>query len=71
MREPTRFIFDPMRVISDRFFIEGFRNLGLIETDSDHFLIIKENKLSDYLAQIAWDGRAIARGSAIFLFNTV
>jgi len=25
----------------------------LIETNTDHFLIIKENKLTDYLTQIA------------------
>jgi CRP-like cAMP-binding protein len=35
------------------FFMQRFRNLGLIETNSDHFLIIKENKLTDYLSQIA------------------
>ena len=35
------------------FFMQRFRNLGLIETNSDHFLIIKEKKLTDYLAQIA------------------
>ena len=34
-------------------FMQRFRNLGLIETNSDHFLVIKENKLTDYLAQIA------------------
>jgi CRP-like cAMP-binding protein len=34
-------------------FMQRFRNLGLIETNSDHFLIIKENKLTNYLAQIA------------------
>jgi len=34
-------------------FIQRFRNLGLIETIREHFLIIKENKLTDYLAQIA------------------
>jgi CRP/FNR family transcriptional regulator, cyclic AMP receptor protein len=34
-------------------FMQRFRNLGLIETDADHFLIIKENKLTAYLAQIA------------------
>jgi CRP/FNR family transcriptional regulator, cyclic AMP receptor protein len=33
--------------------MERFRNLGLIETNEDHFLIIKEQKLSAYLAQIA------------------
>ena len=35
------------------FFMQRFRNLGLIETNSDHFLIIKEHKLTDYLAEIA------------------
>jgi CRP-like cAMP-binding protein len=35
------------------FFMKRFRNLGLIETNMDHFLIIKENKLTDYLSQIA------------------
>jgi CRP/FNR family transcriptional regulator, cyclic AMP receptor protein len=34
-------------------FMQRFRNLGLIETNADHFLVIKENKLSAYLAQIA------------------
>jgi CRP-like cAMP-binding protein len=34
-------------------FMQRFRNLGLIETNRDHFLIIKEKKLTDYLAQIA------------------
>jgi CRP/FNR family cyclic AMP-dependent transcriptional regulator len=34
-------------------FMQRFRNLGLIETNTDHFLIIKENKLAAYLAQIA------------------
>ena len=34
-------------------FMQRFRNLGLIETNKDHFLIIKENKLTGYLAQIA------------------
>jgi CRP/FNR family cyclic AMP-dependent transcriptional regulator len=35
------------------FFMQRFRNLGLIETNSDRFLIIKENKLTDYLGQNA------------------
>jgi CRP-like cAMP-binding protein len=35
------------------FYMQRFRNLGLIETNRDHFLIIKENKLTDYLSQIA------------------
>jgi CRP/FNR family transcriptional regulator, cyclic AMP receptor protein len=34
-------------------FMQRFRNLGLIEMSSEHFLIIKENKLTAYLAQIA------------------
>jgi CRP-like cAMP-binding protein len=32
-------------------FMRRFHNLGLIETDADDFLIIKEKKLTDYLAQ--------------------
>lgn len=34
-------------------FMQRFRNLGLIETSAEHFLIIKEQKLRDYLAHIA------------------
>lgn len=34
-------------------FMQRFRNLGLIETSTDHFLIIKEQKLTSYLTQIA------------------
>ncbi|MDQ3011916.1 MAG: Crp/Fnr family transcriptional regulator [Acidobacteriota bacterium] len=34
-------------------FMQRFRNLGLIETNEDHFLVIKEKKLSAYLVQIA------------------
>jgi CRP-like cAMP-binding protein len=34
-------------------FMQRFHNLGLIETNKDRFLIIKEQKLADYLAQIA------------------
>jgi CRP-like cAMP-binding protein len=34
-------------------FMQRFHNLGLIETNKDRFLIIKEKKLTDYLAQIA------------------
>jgi CRP-like cAMP-binding protein len=34
-------------------FMQRFHHLGLIETNSEHFLIIKEEKLTDYLAQIA------------------
>ena len=34
-------------------FMQRFRNLGLIEINRDRFLIIKENKLTAYLAQIA------------------
>jgi CRP/FNR family cyclic AMP-dependent transcriptional regulator len=34
-------------------FMQRFHNLGLIETNRDRYLVIKENKLTDYLAQIA------------------
>ena len=34
-------------------FMQRFHNLGLIETNQDKFFIIKEKKLTDYLAQIA------------------
>jgi len=34
-------------------FMQRFKNLGLIETNKEHFLIIKEHKLTNYLAQIA------------------
>ncbi len=34
-------------------FMQRFHNLGLIETNRDRFLVIKENRLTDYLAQIA------------------
>jgi CRP/FNR family transcriptional regulator, cyclic AMP receptor protein len=34
-------------------FMQRFHNLGLIETNRDRFLIIKEKKLTSYLAQIA------------------
>ena len=34
-------------------FMQRFHNLGLIETNKDRFLIVKENKLTEYLAQIA------------------
>jgi CRP-like cAMP-binding protein len=34
-------------------FIQRFRNLGLIETNEEHFLIVKEKKLAAYLAQIS------------------
>jgi CRP-like cAMP-binding protein len=34
-------------------FMQRFHNLGLIETNKDRFFIIKEKKLTDYLAQIA------------------
>jgi hypothetical protein len=33
-------------------FMQRFRNLGLIETNLDHFLVIHEKKLTDYLAPI-------------------
>jgi len=34
-------------------FMQRFHNLGLIETNRNRFLIIKEKKLTDYLTQIA------------------
>ena len=34
-------------------FMQRFRNLGLIETNRDRFLVIKEKKLTEYLAHIA------------------
>jgi CRP/FNR family transcriptional regulator, cyclic AMP receptor protein len=34
-------------------FMQRFHNLGLIETNADHFLIVKEKRLAAYLAQIA------------------
>jgi CRP/FNR family cyclic AMP-dependent transcriptional regulator len=34
-------------------FMQRFHNLGLIETNKDRFFIVKENKLTNYLAQIA------------------
>ena len=33
-------------------FMQRFRNLGLIEINKDHFLVIKEHKLAAYLAHI-------------------
>ena len=35
------------------FFMQRFHNLGLIETNQDRFLVIKENNLTQYLAHIA------------------
>jgi CRP/FNR family transcriptional regulator, cyclic AMP receptor protein len=34
-------------------FMQRFHGLGLIETNADHFLIINEKKLTDYLAQLS------------------
>jgi CRP/FNR family transcriptional regulator, cyclic AMP receptor protein len=34
-------------------FMQRFHNLGLIETNEDRFLVVKENKLTEYLAHIA------------------
>jgi hypothetical protein len=34
-------------------FMQRLHNLGLIETNRDRFLVIKEQKLNEYLAQIA------------------
>lgn len=33
------------------FFMQRFRHLGLIEKNTDHFLVIKEHKLAEYLGQ--------------------
>jgi len=35
------------------FFMQRFHHLGLIETNKNRFLVIKEKKLTDYLAHIA------------------
>jgi CRP-like cAMP-binding protein len=35
------------------FFMQRFRNLGLIELSEEHYLIVKEDKLTAYLASIA------------------
>ena len=34
-------------------FVQRFRNLGLIEYSEEHYLIVKEDKLTAYLASIA------------------
>lgn len=34
-------------------FMQRFRNLGLIETNLDRFIVVNENKRTDYLARIA------------------
>jgi hypothetical protein len=34
-------------------FMQRFRNLGLIEMSAEHHLIVKETKLTSYLASIA------------------
>lgn len=34
-------------------FMQRFRKLGLVEVSEEHYLIVKENMLSDYLARIA------------------
>jgi hypothetical protein len=34
-------------------FMQRFHNLGLVETNKDHFFVIKETKLTDYLVQIS------------------
>jgi CRP-like cAMP-binding protein len=33
-------------------FMQRFRNLGLVETNAENFIIIKDNKLADYLAKV-------------------
>ena len=48
-------------------FMQRFRNLGLIETNLDRFLVINEKQLTDYLAQIARaSGRVCARHNDSF-----
>jgi CRP/FNR family transcriptional regulator, cyclic AMP receptor protein len=42
-------------------FMRRFRILGLIETSAERFLIIKEKKLTDYLAQIVSSGYRTTR----------
>jgi CRP/FNR family transcriptional regulator, cyclic AMP receptor protein len=42
-------------------FMQRFRILGLIETSAEHFLVIKEKKLTDYLAQIISSGYRTTR----------
>src|SRR5262245_60305906 len=42
-------------------FMQRFRILGLIETSAERFLIIKEKKLTDYLAQILSSGYRTTR----------
>jgi hypothetical protein len=37
-------------------FMQRFRELGLIEKSSEHFLVVREKKLTDYLAQTAKQG---------------
>lgn len=34
-------------------FMQRFRDLGLIEKSAEHFLVVREKKLSEYLAQTA------------------
>jgi hypothetical protein len=49
-------------------FMQRFHNLGLIETNKDHFLTIKEKNLIDYLVQIALERpRRLAARQAIIL----
>jgi CRP/FNR family cyclic AMP-dependent transcriptional regulator len=42
-------------------FMERFRKHGLLETNREHSLVVKERKLTDYLARRA-AGHACARG---------
>jgi CRP/FNR family transcriptional regulator, cyclic AMP receptor protein len=35
-------------------FMQKFRNLGLIEITKEHYIIIKEQNLTDYLKKFAW-----------------
>ena len=51
-------------------FMQRFHNLGLMETNADRFLVIKEVKFADYLAQIV-EPLGMSARCAIILFKTV
>ena len=52
-------------------FMQRFRNLGLIETNLDRFLVINENKLTDYLTLDRQSGWARLRAVALILVKPV
>ena len=51
------------------FFMQRFRNLG--ETNREHFLIIKEKEIADYLTQIIRGDGARPRPRVSFLIKIV